>query len=388
VSERVVEPKLGVSTSNWIAPPYNRWGFHHVQDLTRTALISRGEGPVLELARAEGDLGGFVFEHEGGRFKLEAMLERTYTDAFLVLHEGTIRYERYFGAMTDADAHLLMSESKSLASTLCGVLVARGALDPGDLVVSHIPELRGTAWEGCSLQHLLDMRVGIEWDYEIDEYTILEVSGYRTHVRDGIPRDTAAWVASIGSEIPHGGPFRYISLATDTLGWVLERIGGESFATLFSREIWSHIGAERDAFIIVDGNGFPVVEGGICTTLRDLARFGQMCLNDGLVEGRQVVPSAWLRRIGRSDPELIDAFRASAEADPAHPNAFYHDCWWIWEAERGVYKASGMNGQALLIHGPTRTVVVKFSSHPGALDAPLFAFQDAGMEALCDSFAG
>jgi len=388
VSERVVEPKLGVSTSNWIAPPYNRWGFHHVRDLTRTERIARGDGPVIELPRAEEDLGGFVFEHEGGRFSVEEMLERTYTDAFLVVREGAIRYERYFGTMTDADPHLLMSVSKSLTSTLCGVFVARGSLHPDDFVVSHIPERRGTAWEDCTIQHLLDMRAGLDWDYEIDEYTILDVSGYRTHVRGGIPHDTAAWIGSVGSGPSHGGPFRYISLAADTLGWVLERVAGGTLATLFAREIWSELGVEHDAFIIVDGEGFPVVEGGICTTLRDLGRFGQMCLSDGLVDGREVVPSAWLRRVAAPDHELIAEFRASAEANPARPNAFYHDCWWIWDAERGVYKASGMNGQAVLIHRPSRTVVVKLSSHPGALDAALFALQDAGMEALCESFAG
>jgi CubicO group peptidase (beta-lactamase class C family) len=388
LSERIVEPTLGVSTSNWLAPPYNRWGFHHVQDLTRTERISRGDGPVRELPRADEDLGGFVFAHEGGRFTLEEMFERTYTDAFLVLREGSIRYERYFGAMTDADPHLLMSESKSLTSTLCGVFAGRGLLEPGDHVVSHLPELRGTAWEGCTIQHLLDMRAGIEWDYDIDEYTILDVSAYRTHVREGIPPDTAAWIRSVRSGPGHGGPFRYISLATDTLGWLLERVGGGTFASLFGREIWSRLGVEHDAFIMVDAEGFPVVEGGICTTLRDLGRFGQMCLNDGVVDGLEVVPSAWLRRVASSDKRLIAEFRASVEANPARPDAFYHDCWWIWNAERGVYKAAGMNGQAMLVHRPSRTVVVKFSSHPGALDAPLFALQDAGMEALCESLVG
>lgn len=386
LGERIVERTLGVSTSNWLAPPYNRWGFHHVQDLTRTERIPRGNRPVRELPRAEEDIGGFVFEHEGGRFRLEEMFERTYTDAFLVLRDGSIRYERYFGAMDEADPHLLMSESKSLTSTLCGVFVARGLLDPADLVVSHLAELEGTAWEGCTIQHLLDMRAGIEWDYDIDEYTILDVSAYRTHVREGIPSDTAAWIRSVGSGPGHGAPFRYISLATDTLGWVLERVGGAAFATLFGREIWSQLGVEHDARVIVDGEGFPVVEGGICTTLRDLARFGQMCLDDGLVDGHEVVPSAWLRRVASSDQELIAGFRASVEANPERPDAFYHDCWWIWNAERGVYKASGMNGQAMLIHRPSRSVVVKFSSHPGGLDAPLFAFQDSALEALCESF--
>ena len=73
-------------------------------------------------------------------------------------------------------------------------------------------------------------------------------------------------------------------------------------------------------------------------------------------------------------------------ADPAKANAFYHDNWWITDARRGIYSALGMNGQQLLIHRPSRTVVVKFSTHPGALESNLFALQDVGMTALCESF--
>ncbi len=376
-----------VTPENWLDAPYNRWGFLHVRELARTARISRGGGSALELPRAERDLDGFHFEHAGQEISFPEMLEATYTDGVLVLHEGAVLFEHYAGEMSASDTHLLMSASKSLTSTLCGVLVGRGLLRPEDDVTDHVEELRGTAWEGCTIQHLLDMRAGTRWDYESDEYTLLDVSDYRRHARRDVPRDTAGWIRSIGNSREHGGDFRYVSLASDVLGWVLERAGGERFAELFSREIWCAIGAERDAEILLDASGFSVVEGGICTTLRDLGRFGQMCLQDGELAGRRVVPAAWLERLQVRDQELIDAYANSQEYDPAMPDAFYHDQWWIWDAERGVYCASGMNGQALLVHRPSRTVVAKFSTHPGALDTDLFALQDAGMRALCESLA-
>lgn len=183
------------------------------------------------------------------------------------------------------------------------------------------------------------------------------------------------------------GPFQYCSLATDVLGWVLEKVGGGSFAELFSNEIWSAIGAQYDAEIVLDNSGFSIVEGGICTTLRDFARFGQMCLHDGWVDGRQVVPAGWLDRLRRRDQELIDAYAGSPEYDPARPDAFYHDKWWIMDAERGIYSAMGMNGQQLLIHRPSNTVVAKFSTQPGALDTELCTLQDAGLIALCESLS-
>ena len=133
------------------------------------------------------------------------------------------------------------------------------------------------------------------------------------------------------------------------------------FADLFSDRIWSRIGAERDAEVIVDAAGFPVVEGGICTTLRDLARFG--------LHAPQRRAAATARRPGDVDRAVRSATRRSSppttdELLGHFPNAFYHDCWWVSDAAAGVYSGYGINGQQLLIHHPTRTVIARFSTWP------------------------
>ncbi len=381
---------LGVTTANWLDPPYNRWGFRHVPQLCSTALIPRGDGRVRELPRAERDLAGFAFSFGDRGYTLAEMLSETFSDGFLVVQDGAVVTERYLDGMRERDTHLLMSCSKSLTSILFGVLAGRGLIAPGDLVTDHLPELADSAWEGCRLQDILDMRAGNAWDYDVDEFTILDVSDYRTHDRHGtIPRDTETWIRTIGrGPYDHGtGPFRYCSLATDVLGWVLERVGGAPFPELFAREVWSRIGAEQDAEIMLDRSGFPVVEGGICTTLRDLARFGLMCLEDGQALGEPIVPAEWVARVRVRDSELIEAFRTSTDADPGRPEAFYHDKWWIDDGPRGIYAALGMNGQSILIHRPARIVIAKFSTFPGALAKDLFALHHAGMLALCEYLA-
>ncbi len=375
----------GVNPQNWLDAPYNRWGFRHVGELTRTVPIARGQSPVVELPRDERCFDSFTFKHQGSDISFWPFLEATFTNALLVMHKGVVVFEHYVDGMQPSDTHLLMSASKSLTSTLCGVLYGQGMLKPGDLVVDHIPELRTTAWDGCTLQHLLDMRTGVRWNYDIDEYTILDVSDYRIHSRRDIPEDTAAWIRSIDRQMPHGGPFRYCSLATDVLGWVLQNASGKSFSELFSTNIWSAIGAEFDAEIMLDHSGFPLVEGGICTTLKDLGRFGQMCMNGGGVSDHQVVPGDWLGRLRMRDQGLVEIYAQAPEKESAHPDAFYHDCWWITDAEQGIYSASGMNGQQMLIHQPSQTVVVKFSAHPDALESDLFLLQDVGLKALCVS---
>ena len=169
------------------------------------------------------------------------------------------------------------------------------------------------------------------------------------------------------------------------LGWVLARAGGEPYPELFSACLWSRIGAEHDAEIMLDHTGFPIVEGGFCATLRDLARFGLMWLQDGSLAGRRDRAGEWVARLSVRDQELIDAYGDPGDLGGPTPDAFYHDNWWIWDAERGVYAAVGMNGQGIFVHRPSRTVIAKLSTFPDALDAELFALHDAGMSAVCDS---
>ena len=79
---------LGVTSANWLDAPYNRLGFRRVGKLVRTAPIPRGDGPVVDLPRAERELGGVEFEHRGRSLDFATMLDETYTDGFLVIHDG------------------------------------------------------------------------------------------------------------------------------------------------------------------------------------------------------------------------------------------------------------------------------------------------------------
>ena len=378
------------NSGNWIDSPHNRWGFLHVRELTRTARIGASLHPIDSLPRHPRDFSEFAFDHLDRRWIFGEMLEATYTDGLMVVHDGDVLFEHYGGLMKPSDTHLLMSVSKSLTSTLAGVLVATGTIDPTALVPDYIDSLRGTSWEGCTLQHLLDMRAGTKFDEEdydnpdSDGRIIEEVSGYTTRVRTDIPADTYEWIAQLPNASRHGGPFQYRSILPDVLAWVMCEATGQTFAELFSKHIWSLVAA-RDAEIIVDESGFPVVEGGICTTLEDLARFGVMCLQRGEFAGRQIVPSEWMHRPTTRNPELIDAFVLPPQAGRAGPNSCYHDFWWVYDSVTGVYCGLGINGQTLMIHHPSNTVIAKFSTWPDRMDYALADLTDAGLLALCGS---
>ena len=379
------------TSDNWLDAPYNRWGFLHVRELARTARIPRGDGPVAPLEADPRDLGALTVAFEGAVVPLAAALEHTYTDGICVVHDGRVVFEHYVDGMRPDDTHLLMSVSKSLTATLIGVLAGQGLIDPDALVTDYIAALRGTAWEGCTLQHLLDMRAGTRFDEEdyenpySDGVLIEQISGYRPSRRSDLPGNTYAWIMALTNDGVHGGPFRYRSILTDVLAWAAAEAAGTRFPDLFSRLIWSRIGAERDAEVIVDAAGFAVVEGGICTTLRDLARFGVMHLNDGAAGEERVVPAAWIARLLERDESLIAAYDRDLLGHL--PNAFYHDQWWVWDAAAGIYSAYGINGQQLLIHRPTRTVIARFSTWPTRSDERLFRYAEATNLAVLEHLA-
>ena len=379
-------------SANWIEPPHNRWGFLHVRELTRTARIAGSTRHVEPLPRRLNDLRTFTFDHLDRRWTFAEMLEATFTDGLMVVHDGEVVFEHYGGLMQPDETHLLMSVSKSLTATLAGVLVGEGVLDLARCVPEYIPVLHGTSWEGCTLEHLLDMRAGTlfdEADYadpESEGRLLEQISGYITRVRDDIAHDTYEWIPELGNASEHGGLFQYRSILPDVLAWVMCEATGQTFPELFSRHIWSQVAAS-DADVIVDTAGFPVVEGGICTTLEDLARFGVMCLHHGEFDGRQVVPADWVRRPTTYEQDLIDAFVLPPQEGRAGPNACYRDFWWVYDSIAGIYCGLGINGQVLMIHHPSNTVIAKFSTWPDRMDYALSKLTDSGLLALCASLS-
>jgi hypothetical protein len=356
-----------VTLANWQDPPFNRWSFQHIRELIPTARIARAAAPD-PLPRGERDVLGFRFSYGDGELTVAEMLEETYTDGFLVLHQGRVVAEHYFNGMAPDVPHLLMSVSKSVTSAVTGVLAGQGRLRVSAAIEEIVPELGGTSFEGATVQDLLDMRAGTRFDEsydnpEADVRTYERVYLWRPDNGDPRPADALGYFATLQNDGPHGGPFRYRSILTDVLAWVIERAAGMRLHELISRELWQPMGAEFDAEITVDGHGNPMADGGICASLRDLARFGQLYLEGG----RGIVPKDWIEDTIRGAPDGARAFAEGDDSPGYPPGAHYRNCWWIRDPGVPFYQASGINGQNIFVHVPSQTVVAKFSTWPTAL---------------------
>jgi CubicO group peptidase (beta-lactamase class C family) len=362
-----------VTLENWQRVPFNRWAFQHVRELIPTARIPRGNGPVWKLPRAERDLTGVRFATRSGECTVAELLNETYTDGFLVIHQGRIVTEQYFNGLRPDMPHLLMSVSKAVTGLVAGALAGRGVLDVTARVETIVPELGGTSFEGATVQQLLDMRTGTRFveDYDDPEGDIAvrdRVYLWRPDEGKLRPADAIEFFATLVNDDQHGGAFQYRSILTDVLAWVLEKAGQARFNDLVSRELWQPMSAEHDAEVTVDGHGNALADGGISATLRDAGRVGLLALRRGRARHAQVIPAAWIDDTIKGAPDGPRAFREGDGAKGYPPGAHYRNCWWVTDPMLPLFQATGIHGQSVIVHVPSQTVVVKLSSWPDVLN--------------------
>ena len=116
-----------VTLENWDLAPFNRWSFQNIRRVLPTAVVSRGEGAVSPLEAAYRDFSELSFETaDGGIATIAGFLDETYSDGFLVLHEGRVVNEQYFNGMTRDSLHLSQSAGKSVGGTGAVIMIHRG----------------------------------------------------------------------------------------------------------------------------------------------------------------------------------------------------------------------------------------------------------------------
>jgi hypothetical protein len=360
--------------------------------LIPTARISRGDGPAWGLPRDEKDLDGIRFATRAGELTIGELLDRTYTDGFLVIHQDRIVAECYFNDLRPDTPHLLMSVSKSVTGLVAAALAGRGALDVAAPVETIVPELADTSFEGATVQQLLDMRTGTRFYEDDDPQAEIAVSDrvYRWRPDNGQPRpaDAIEYFRTLTNDSPHGGSFRYRSILTDVLAWVLEKAGQARFSDLMAQKLWQPMGAECDAEVTVDGRGNALADGGISATLRDAGRVGLLALRRGRAREDQVVPEAWLDDTINGALDGPQAFSAGDGANGYLPGAHYRNCWWVTDPGLPMFSAAGIHGQSIFVHVPSQTVVVKLSSWPDAVSTPMRRATLAAVYAIAEALGG
>lgn len=351
--------------------PQLRWSFSNFRQLVPTRVVGRGAGPVCELPRAErDDIDGLRFTplHGGAEMRWAESLASNYTDGIVVLHQGRIVHERYFGALDADRPHIAMSLTKSVIGLLGASLLAEGRLTEHSPVAQAVPELAASGLGDATLRQLLDMTAALRfsedysdpdaeiWAHVLAGNVLPRPPGYRG------PGSFCHAMPGVQKQGQHGQKFAYSTVNTDALAWVMRRVTGLDTAGLLAQRIWSRLGVEHDACISIDAEGTEFAGGGLNTTLRDLARLGEMVRRNGFFNGQQIVPRG-----------VVDDIRRGGEAGlfcrsnpPPQRGWTYRSMWWVTHNPHGALMARGVHGQALYIDPAAAMVVARYASHPMA----------------------
>lgn len=380
---------MNIPRQDWDRAPWNRWTFQHVRDMVPTTRVSRGQGPASPLPEDLQDIDTVGFELDGRSDTIGGFLETGFTDGMLVLHRGKIVAERYLNGMTPRTRHLSQSVAKSVVGTVVGILTGRGLVDPSAPVTHYLPELEATAYRGATVQHVLDMTSGVVFD---ETYTAADshmakmdaACGWKERQDPDWPSSVWELVLSLkDAECPHGASFRYRSVEADVLAFMLERVAETPLADLVSRELWAPMGAELDADFTVDPAGYALGNGGFNATLRDYGRFALLHLRGGEMNGRRVVPAAWIEETrSGARPELFGGVYREVL-----PQGAYHNQFWIEDSKRRAYMARGVFGQLIYIDPEADYAVVILSSWPEFVNATRTRIALAAVRAIRDALS-
>lgn len=354
--------------------PTHRYAYSHMREFLPTARVARGNGPVWELPVAlRDDLDAVTFAalDDGRQLTWEQALAANFTDAILVLHKGTIVYERYLGVTRRDTTHIAFSVTKSFVGTIAEMLIAEGRLDPDALIADLVPELAGSGFADATLRQVMDMTTALDFSeiYTDPNSGIGAMSNAlgltpRAPGYSG-PEDVYAYLPTIPKAGEHGERFTYRTCNTEVLGWIVARTEGKRFDHVLSERIWQPLGMEQDADFLTDTTGMPFTGGGLNPVLRDMARFGETMRCGGQGNGGQAIASAVV--------ESVAAGGSRAAFAPAGytwlPDCSYRSQWWMMPGNHGAYSARGIHGQAIYVDPVAEMVIARFGSHPLAANS-------------------
>jgi CubicO group peptidase (beta-lactamase class C family) len=279
----------------------------------------------------------------------------------LIVHRhGRRIVEGYWAPHTGDRSRLVYSLSKSFTGTALGLLVGDGRLSLDDLVSDHLPELFDDATPDAirrlRIRHIASMASGHAAETLLDAV-----------VAD--PDDPVHGFLTIPPDAEPGTIFAYNQPPVLTLARILERVAGERLADQLRPRVLDPIGAGELRWRQLAGHdmGFS----GVFTNLDTIARLGQLYLDDGVWDGRRILPEGWV------------ATASSVQT----PNGDWDQIDWqqgygfqFWMSRHG-YRGDGAFGQFMVIL-PDEDLVVAMFSCTDEMQAVLDALWDHVLPAL------
>jgi CubicO group peptidase (beta-lactamase class C family) len=337
-------------------------GYRNIEKIFKTRTIARGSR-VAPLPSASRML-DVRYQSNGESWTADTFMENTNAAGLLVLHRDQIVLERYRLGYSADQRWTSFSVGKSMSSTLAGAALKEGAIKSlEDPITNYLPGLKGSAYEGVTVRHLLNMTSGVKWneDYADPASNVAMIRAEKS-VNGSDPIVT--YMARMPREAEPGTKFVYKTGETHLVGSLVRAATGKHLADYLSEKIWKPYGMEKDAVWMLDAAGNEFAGCCISATLRDFGRFGVFFKNGAKIDGVSIVPEGWVK-------QATTGSKASER---------YGFQWWLTNGP--AYNAQGIFGQQIHINPERDLVVVIQSANATATDPTARAARAAFIEAV------
>lgn len=286
---------------------------------------------------------------------LEKLLGLMETTAFIVIKDGKILNENYYLGTEKDDLRISWSVAKSFMSGLYGQALQDGdIISLDDTVETYVPAFKGSAYEGASIRNVLNMASGVKFNEDyMDPKSDINKMGRVL----GLGQSMDAFAAGLTErETEPGTRWQYVSIDTHVAAMVLRAATGKSLHTMFNETYGANLGFGKAPYYLTDGENVAFALGGLNLRTRDYAKFGQLFLQKGQWNGKQVVPAEW----------VADSTRFSAPS-MSDRGVGYGYQWWVPMPQEGPNKgdffAVGIYGQYIYVNPEANIVIAKNAAH-------------------------
>jgi len=269
--------------------------------------------------------------------------------AFLVFQGDTLIFEKYWDEHNVNQVSNSFSAAKTVIGLLIGIAIEEGKIQSvDDYAGKYIPEFNKNGREKITIRHLLTMSAGFDW-LESGSNPLSEAAeGY-------YGRDLFALVTRLRVVETPGQKFNYQSGNSQILGFILERATGKSLHQYTEEKLWQPLGAGSNAFWSLDKeNGDEKAFCCLYATARDFALIGQLILNKGKWNNKQVVPIWFMEK-------MVKTPKMSTKEGVKNMRYGWHI--WIYKNHGNpVYYCRGLMGQYMIAIPNKNRVIVRLGA--------------------------
>ena len=236
----------------------------------------------------------------GAIAELTDYAEKVESYSLIVHHGDGIQFEKYWGEFGPDDVTETYSMAKSVLGLMFGFAVEDGFIGSiDDPVTRYVSEWEGTDKEGMTIRHALQMASGLE-HFRFD-FSFLQ-NPYHKGIRLFIGSGMENALLRFDLTAAPGTEFNYNSANSQLLMLILQRATGRAYAGYVSEKLWRPLGARPATLWMDRDGGMPKGYAFFQARPRDWLRIGLAIRNDGVVDGRQVVPAEWLALMTTPSP--------------------------------------------------------------------------------------